>query len=406
MAFDLQKIRAQFPILERQVNGHPLCYLDNAATTFSPQPVLDSYLEFETQYRANVARGVHQLAQEATEAYEQARTRVARYLNASSESEVVFTSGTTASMNLLAFGLAERVSAGDEVLVSTLEHHSNFLPWQRLCETRGAKLKLIPVKENAELDFAQLDALVTQRTRIIALAQASNVTGAMHDLAPIRHAADRVGALVVVDGAQAVSHGPVDLQQLGADFYAFSGHKCFGPTGVGVLWGRAHLLADLPAWLVGGGMVERVTATHARYLDSSARLEAGTPPVAQAIGLGVALDWLMGLPWPEIRAHEARLAQLLHTGLQRIDGLRLFGPSTPARLPIFSFDIDGCHPHDLCQVADEFGVALRGGHHCAQPLMDALGVTATTRASAALFNSEAEIEQLLTALVRAIEVLR
>lgn len=407
MKFNIFDIRRQFPILGREVNGYPLCYLDNAATTFSPTVVLDKVREFETGYRANVARGVHRLASEATDAYESARASVAKYINAKDVNEVVFTSGTTGSINQLAFGLEGSINPGDEILVSTLEHHSNFVPWQMLCQRTGATLRLIPVSSEGILDLSAIGELVGERCRIIAVTQVSNVTGDISELRTISAAAKRVGAKLVVDGAQAVPHGPVDVQALDIDFYAFSGHKCYGPTGVGVLWGKSEWLEQLPEFMVGGGMVERVTVSGTTFLTSNQRLEAGTPPIAQAIGLGAAVEWLEQLPWGEIREHEARLMNQLFRDLNTISGLRTIGSDlNQPRLPIISFDIEGCHPHDICHIADQYGVALRGGHHCAQPLMDAVGVMATTRASMAVFTSQEDIETLVVALHKVVEVLR
>ncbi len=400
-------LRRQFPILQREVNGQPLCYLDNAATTFSPQCVLEAMAGFENSCRSNVQRGVHQLGAEATEAYETARASSAAYLNAGSPEEIVFTPGATFAVNLAAHCLGQALDAGDEIVVTVAEHHSNFVPWQQLCDQRGLQLKLIPVAANGSLDLGQLDQLVTERCRVVAVSHVSNVTGSITDLQAITQVAHHHDALVFVDGAQAAPHGPVDVQALGVDFYALSGHKCYGPTGIGVLWGRKQLWDELPPFLTGGGMVERVTAQGTRYLPGNRRFEAGTPPIAQAVGLGAALEWLTVLPWPDIRAYEDRLMRLMLEGLLSVDGLTLIGEaSTEQRVPIFSFDINGCHSHDICQVLDDYGVALRGGHHCAQPLMDALGLVSTTRASLGMFNSEQEVRTLVDGLHRAMEILR
>jgi cysteine desulfurase / selenocysteine lyase len=400
-------LRQQFPILQREVNGQPLAYLDNAATTFSPRCVLEAVADFESHSRSNVQRGMHQLGVEATEAFESARATSARYLNASSPGEIVFTSGTTFAVNLVAQCLGPTLEEGDQVVITVAEHHSNFVPWQRLCQQRGLQLKLIPVQANGCLDMAQLDQLITERCRVVAVSHISNVTGSITDIQAVTRAAQRHGALVFVDGAQAAPHGPLDVQALGVDFYALSGHKCYGPTGSGVLWGREQLWNELQPFLTGGGMIERVTVQGTRYLSGNRRFEAGTPPVAQAIGLGAALQWLMDLPWPDIRRHEQTLMQQILQGLSGIAGLTLIGEAAyRQRAPIFSFDIEGCHSHDICQVMDEQGVALRGGHHCAQPLMDALGLVSTTRASLAVFNDEQDIRVLIDGLHRALEILR
>jgi cysteine desulfurase/selenocysteine lyase len=297
--------------------------------------------------------------------------------------------------------------AGDETVVSVAEHHSNFVPWQRLCEQYDLQLKLIPVLANGSLDLRQLDELVSECCRLVAVSHVSNVTGSIADLAAVSRAARRHGAMIFVDGAQAVPHGPVDLHALDADFYAFSGHKCYGPTGSGILWARESVLQDLPPFLTGGGMIERVTAENTRYLKGHRRFEAGTPAIAQAIGLGVALDWMAALPWHDIKAHEQQLVNQILQGLDSIEGVTLIDEPSPAgRAPIFSFDIEGCHSHDICQILDDYGVALRGGHHCAQPLMDTLGLMATSRASLAVFNNDADVGALLYGLQKAVDILR
>ena len=400
-------LRLQFPILQREINGQPLHYLDNAATTFSPICVQEAVAQFENHSRSNVQRGMHQLGIEATDAFEAARATAARYLNVASSDEIIFTSGTTFAVNLVAHCLGQSLQPGDEILVSVAEHHSNFVPWQRLCEQYGATMKLIPVLASGALDLSQLDQLVTDRCRVVAVSHTSNVTGSIADVQAISRCARRQGALVFVDGAQAAPHGPIDVRALDVDFYAFSGHKCYGPTGIGVLWGRESILQTLPPFLTGGGMIERVTAQGTRYASGRRRFEAGTPPVTQAIGLGVALEWLMDQPWTEIRWYEQGLMQKLLQGLSGISGLTLVGErSLEQRAPIFSFDIEACHSHDICHLLDEHGVELRGGHHCAQPLMDALDLVATTRASIALFNNEMDIEALLHGLQKAVEILR
>ena len=402
-----ETLRSQFPILLRQINGQRLHYLDNAATTFSPRCVVEAAAHFENYSRSNVQRGMHQLGIEASDAFEAARDSATKYLNASSREEIIFTPGTTFAVNLVAHCLGPSLQTGDEIVISVAEHHSNFVPWQRVCEQYGVQMKLIPLLANGNLDLSQLDEVITERCRAVAVTHISNVTGSITDLPAITHAARRRGALVLVDGAQATPHGTVDVQALDVDFYAFSGHKCYGPTGIGVLWVRDSILQTLPPFLTGGGMIERVTVDGTRYLSGYRRFEAGTPPVAQAIGLGVALDWLMALPWSDIRRYEQQLAKQLLQGLSAVKGLTLLGESSAqGRAPIFSFDIEGCHSHDVCQVLDDYGVELRGGHHCAQPLMDALGLTATSRASLAVFNNEADIEALLNGLQQAVELLR
>ncbi len=405
MSFDLSSLRAQFPMLKRRVNDTQLHYLDNAATTFCPDTVLEAMTEFETQHRANVKRGVHRLADEATEAYEAARHQVGQYLKVPTE-EIIFTSGATAAINLVAQSYGLILKPGDQILVSLAEHHSNFVPWQLLQERCGVKLRAIPLRQDGRIDTRVLDHLVNEDCRLIAVTHASNVTGAITDLAPITRAAQRVGARVLVDGAQAVAHGPVDVSALGVDFYVFSGHKCYGPTGIGVLWGKQSALAELTPVAGGGGVVERVTLEKTQFIQSNQRFEAGTPPIAQAIGLGAALAWLSSLPWPALRVREQHLSQYLLNTLLAFPQLRVIGPlETDKRLPIVSFDIKDCHPHDICHILDQQGLALRGGHHCAQPLLQVFKLLATSRASLALFNDEDDIDALSLGLKQAIEIL-
>ncbi|MDP1610310.1 MAG: cysteine desulfurase [Sulfuritalea sp.] len=399
-------LRAEFPLLAAAPQLH---YLDSAATAQIHRAALDALVRHETTSRANVMRGTYRLAEAADRAYEQARQSVARFLNVASADEIVFTSGATASLNLVAHAFGTTLKAGDRVLISVAEHHSNFVPWQLLRERAGIELAFIPVTASGELDLARLPELVDHKTRLIAVTQCSNVTGAWTDVAAIVAAARKVGARVLLDGAQAVQHGPQDVRALGIDFYACSGHKCFGPGGVGVLWGRGEVLATLPPFLGGGGMIAEVTPAASTWAAPPQRFEAGTPPIAQAVGLAAALEWMMTLDWKAIHARESRLCELLIDGLQRIPDLRLLGTAasaaSAARAPIVSFDIPGLHPHDICQVLDAHHLALRGGHHCAQPLLAALGVEACTRASIALYNDEADIAALLNGLADAVRTL-
>lgn len=404
--FELAQFRRQFPILETRVNGCRLHYLDNAATTHLPERVLSALWHYETNSRANVQRGVHQLASRSTDAYEGARVSVARYLNAASTQEVIFTSGTTASVNLLAHSLGSTFQAGDEVLISQAEHHSNSVPWLMLGERAGLVIKVVPVTEEGRLDLEAMKRLISPRCRLVAVTHASNVTGAITDVVAVVGIAREAGALVFLDGAQMVPHGPVDVQAMGIDFYAFSGHKVYGPTGIGVLWGRQALLEDLPPFMGGGGMVKRLHLGRREYAQGHQRFEAGTPPIAQAVGLGEALEWLMELPWDGLHEREHRLSARLLEVLKAMPGLRVLGPQNlDQRLPLFSFDIEGMHPHDICHLMDQQGVALRGGHHCAQPLMERFGVSASTRVSLALFNDEDDISALSEALKTTMEKL-
>jgi cysteine desulfurase/selenocysteine lyase len=400
---DASLLRAGFPLLAANPGLH---YLDSAATAQIHRSALDAVVRHETHSRANVLRGSHRLAEAADQAFESARRSVARFLNANSAEEVVFTSGATAALNLVACAFGATLQAGDRVLISVAEHHSNFLPWQMLRDRAGIALDILPAGVNGELDLATLPQLVTDRTRLIAVTQCSNVTGAWTDVAAIVAAARAVDARVLLDGAQAVQHGPQDVQALGVDFYAFSGHKAFAPNGIGVLWGRAGVLAHMPPFLGGGGMIDEVTVQASTWAAPPRRFEAGTPPIAQAVGLAAALDWMMALDWATIHAREARLCEQMIEGLLRIPGLRLLGPVGFARrAPIVSFDIAGLHPHDVCQVLDHHGLALRGGHHCAQPLLAALGVDACSRASLALYNDEADVAALLDAVAAAVATL-
>jgi len=400
MSFDLAAIRAQFPILTRRIGNAPLHYLDNAATAQVPQFVLDAVSRFETTSRANVLRGVHRLAEEATAAYAAARQAVGRYLNVPA-GEVVFTGGTTGAINLVARSYGELLSPGDEIVVSELEHHSNIVPWQMLRDRRGIVLKVLPVYDDGTLNLEDLGRLVTRRCRLIAVTHASNVTGAVTELAPIRAAASAVGAKILLDGAQRAPHGPIDLPSLGVDFYAFSGHKTFAPHGIGALWARRDLLEAMPPFMGGGEMIRTVTMERTDYAPPPHKFEAGTPPIAQAIGLGAAVDWLMRLDWAAISGHELRLTQRVLDGLPR--KVRVVGPaSLQRRLPVISFDVAGIHPHDICQLLDGDGVALRGGHHCAQPLMDRLNLAGTARASLALYNGDDDVDALIAGLDRAI----
>ncbi len=403
-AFEAEAIRAQFPILSREVNGTALHYLDNAATTQVPQAVIDAIMAHETQARANVLRGVHALAEAATQAYESARGDVARYIGAAAPQEVVFTSGTTGGINLLAHSLGESLGAGDEIVLSLLEHHSNIVPWQMLRDRRGVALRFLPVTSEGRIDTSALEHFVTPRTRLISLGHVSNVTGAELDVGAVVEAARAVGALVALDGAQRAAHGPFDVQALGVDFYAFSSHKMFGPNGVGVLWGRGAALAELPPFLGGGEMIARVTPDETTYARPPHRFEAGTPPIAQAVGLGAAVRWIEATDSAAGAAHMRGLALRIVDGLSALGSrARLVGPGgSQARFPVVSFLIEGAHPHDLCQILDGHGVALRGGHHCAQPYMDHLGVTGTTRASLALYNDDTDVDAFLNGLEDAI----
>ena len=396
-------LRDQFPSLASGLAG---TYLDNAAMTQIAGPVLARMASFETGGRANVKRGIYPLATQATAAFEGARAALARYLGAENPNEVVFTSGATAAINLVAQGFGAGLAAGDEIIIGEAEHHANIVPWQMLRDRAGVVLKVLPVDDAGYPRLDALDDLMTARTRLIAVTHASNVTGAVTDVAAICDKARGKGARVLVDGAQMAAHGPVDVAALGCDFYVVTGHKMFGPTGVGVLWARAEVLDGMAPFMGGGEMIRRVTFDETTYAPPPHRFEAGTPPVTQVVGLGAAADMLLGLDWPEIRAHEQILFGILMERLAALDRVTVIGPKGNARrLPILSFTVAGAHPHDICELMGARGVALRGGHHCAQPLMDRFGVEATTRASLALYNVQGDIDAFTDALDETLEVL-
>jgi cysteine desulfurase/selenocysteine lyase len=339
---------------------------------------------------------VHKRARAATEAYQEARARVARFLNASSAEEIVFTYGATSSINLLAYAWGELLKAGDEILLSVLEHHSNLIPWQELAKRRGIILRFLPMTDDGRLNLDRLETDLTNRCRLVALTHCSNVTGALTDVPRLVPAAHAAGAKIMLDGAQRAPHGPVDLRKLDVDFYVFSGHKTYGPTGIGVLWGRKELLDQMPPFMTGGQMVETVTLTSTTFRPPPRRFEAGTPPIAQAIGLGAALNWMQGYDWRAIQAHEERLTQRLIAGLTRFAGVRVLGPlDTRDRRGVVSFSIEGFSADDICRFLDERGIALRGGYHCAQPLVRAFGVDGVARASLAPYTIDADVEVLL-----------
>jgi cysteine desulfurase/selenocysteine lyase len=394
---DLAGLREEFPIFAAR--GAGFHYLDNAATGQICRAAAEALLAFETRARANVKRGVYRLADEATQAFERARAEIAAYLGAREAREVVITSGTTHALNIAAHSLCARLRPGDEILLSRAEHHSNIVPWQLAGARVGAVIRAIPLDDEGRLDLDRLDALVTRRTKVIAVTHCSNVTGAVTDLGKLGEAARSVGAVLVVDGAQRVPHGPVDVQALGCDLYAFSGHKLFASTGAGALWIRRELAEELPPFLGGGEMIRRVTIEGSTFAAPPHRFEAGTPPIGPAIALGAACAWLAGLDWARIHAHETALLDRLLSGLGTIRGVRPIGPAgLQARAPLVSFVVEGVHPHDVCQLLDARGVCTRGGHHCAQPLHDTLGLEASTRASIALYNAAADVDALLEGL--------
>ncbi len=404
--YDLARVRDDFPILARQIHGRPLVYLDNAATTQKPRAVAAAIADCYSGWYANVERGVHTLSQLATQHREGARETVRRFLNAASAEEIVFVRGTTEAINLVAasWGPAN-VGPGDEVLITGLEHHSNLVPWQRLCAERGAALRVAPIDDRGEVRLDDFARLLSPRTRLAAFAHVSNALGTVLPVREMTELAKQAGAAVLIDGAQAVPHLAVDVQALGCDFYAFSGHKVYGPSGLGVLWGRAERLAAMPPWQSGGGMVHTVTFEKTTYAPPPHRFEAGTPFIEGAAGLAAALDYLTALGLPAVAAWESELLALATARLAEIPGVRIVGTAR-AKAAVLSFTMEGIHPHDLGTILDREGVAIRAGHHCAQPVMAHFGVPATARASFALYNTAAEVEALAAALVRARELFR
>lgn len=398
MAFDVEAVRAEFPILQRQVNGHPLVYLDSAASAQKPRAVVAAMSRaMETSY-ANVHRGLHTLANETTEAFEQARASVARFIGADLD-EVVFTKGATEAINLVAAGLGASLKAGDEVLLTQMEHHANIVPWHFLRERLGVVLRFAPVTETGELDLAALGDMIGPRTRVVAFSHMSNVLGTVNPAAEIIAMARAAGALTLVDGCQAVVHQLVDVKALDADFYVFSGHKLYGPTGIGVLYGKRERLAELPPYQGGGEMIAQVSEEAITYADPPHRFEAGTPAILEAIGLGAALDWLSALDRTAIAAHEAGLYARVLDQLSGANWLRVIGEA-PGKGAILSFTMEGAHAHDVAQILDRYGVAVRAGAHCAEPLMRRFGLTSSARASFGLYNTEAEVDAFAAALFK------
>ena len=404
-AFDVERLRADFPVLSRQVHGHPLAYLDNAASAQQPQAVIDAVADYGRSHHANVHRGVHTLSQEATALYEGAREKVRRFVNAASTAEVIFLRGTTEAVNLVAQSYGRpKLQPGDEIVVSWLEHHSNIVPWQLVCEQTGAVLRVVPIDRRGVVDFDAYLAVLGPRTRIVALAHVSNALGTVLPIRDYVAAARDRGITTLVDGAQAVPHLAVDVQAIGCDFYAFSGHKMYGPTGIGALYGREQLLESMPPWQGGGDMILSVSFDRTTYNHLPHRFEAGTPNIGGAIGLGAAIDYLGAIGIDRIAAHERKLLEYATRELAGIPGLAFVG-TAPGKSSLVSFTIEGLHPHDLGTVLDSRGVAVRTGHHCAMPVMEFFGVPATTRASFGLYNTREEIDALREALLYAIRML-
>jgi cysteine desulfurase / selenocysteine lyase len=401
--FDVLALRREFPILQQEVSGHRLAFLDSGASSQKPRRVIECLEDYYRRYNANVHRGVYKLSEEATFAYERARGKLARFIGAASQREVIFTRNTTEALNLVAYSWGgANLKSGDRILLTLMEHHSNIVPWQMLAQRTGAQLDYIGLDGEGRLALEELDTKLDERTRLVALTHQSNVLGTINPVAMIAERAHAVGALVVVDGAQSVPHMPVDVKELGCDFLAFSGHKMCGPTGIGVLWGRRKLLEAMPPFLGGGSMIKVVELEQSSYADVPARFEAGTPAIGEAIALGEAADFLSSIGMEAIFRHEAELTSYGLERLAQVEGLRLYGPSTSRdRGGALSFTLEGVHPHDVATILDSVGVAVRAGHHCTQPLHRHLDVPATTRASFYIYNLIEEIDRLAAGLEKA-----
>lgn len=402
---DLDRIKAVFPVLRRPVRGQRLIYLDSAATALKPLRVIEAIERYYREGTANIHRAVHFLSEEATSLYESSRTTVAKFINAKEESEIVFTSGATASINLVAMSFVQpRVKAGDEILITGMEHHANIVPWQILSEKTGCKIIVAPVNDDGSLEMSRFLAMINQKTKFISCVWTSNATGVVNPVKSIVHAARSAGVPILIDAAQAVSHEPIDVQELGCDFLVFSGHKLFGPTGVGVLFGRYSLLEQMPPVFGGGDMIKTVTFEKTVFADPPARFEAGTPDIAAVIGLAEAIKFVVeDVGFSAIQSHEQSLLHSAERMLQEIPGLKVIGTARP-KVPVFSMTLDHIHPHDIGSILDSSGVAIRTGHHCAQPLMSRFGLVATARASFSIYNDQADVEALGSALLKTKEM--
>ncbi|HEU5007734.1 MAG TPA: cysteine desulfurase [Jatrophihabitantaceae bacterium] len=409
MGFDVEAVRKDFPILGREVHGVPLVYLDSANTSQKPQIVLDTLIDFYSRHNANVARAVHTLGSEATNAFEAARDKVAAFINAPNRDEVIFTKNSSEALNLVAYTISNatttpgaerfRIGPGDEIVVTEMEHHSNIVPWQLLAQRTGATFRWLPIDEDGRLVESSIDEVINERTKVVAFVHQSNALGTVNPVARIVARAHAVGALTVVDASQSAPHLPLDVQALGADFVAFTGHKMYGPSGVGVLWGRYELLAELPPFLGGGEMIETVDMTGTTFAQPPHRFEAGTPMIAEAVGLGAAVDYLSELGMAEVAAHEHALVEYALPRLAAVDGLRIIGPADAVdRGATIAFTLAGVHPHDVAQLLDESGIAVRAGHHCARPVCVRYGIPATTRASFGVYTTFDEVDALVAGI--------
>ena len=402
--FDVAQIRKDFPILSRKVNGYPLVYLDNAATSQTPQQVIDVIVDYYSRYNANIHRGVHSLSQEATDAYEQARIKLQRHFNAREAREIIFTSGTTHAINLVASGFSSILKEGDEMIISALEHHSNIVPWQMLRDKTGAKLRVIPMDRDGVLDLETYESLLSEKTKLVFLNHVSNALGTINPVRKIIEQAHAVGAAVLLDGAQAAPHIQADVQELGVDFYTVSAHKMCGPTGVGVLYGKQEWLEQLPPYQGGGEMIATVSFEETTYAGLPHKFEAGTPNICGGIAFGAAIDYLHHLGFENISAYENELLHYATERLQEIPDLRIYGTSIE-KTAVISFNIGDLHPYDIGAIVDKLGIAVRTGHHCAQPVMDFFGIPGTVRASFSFYNTKEEIDTFVTALLRARKML-
>ena len=402
--FDVQQIRTQFPILSTKINGRPLVYFDNGATSQKPQVVIDAISKYYAEYNSNIHRGVHTLSQVATDAYEASRLTIQKHLNAKHSHEVLFTSGTTQAINLVAHGFGKLLKVGDEVMISSLEHHSNIVPWQMLCEYTGATLVVIPMNQNGELIMSEFDALINENVKIVAVNHISNALGTINPIKYIIDKAHQFGAAVLIDGAQAAPHLQPDVQELDCDFYTFSGHKTCGPTGVGILYGKEEWLNKLPPYMGGGEMIKEVTFAKTTYAELPHKFEAGTPNIAGGIVLGTAIDYLHTIGFENIQKQEMHLLQYATEKLLEIDGLKIYGTSKE-KTSVISFNIGTIHPYDIGTIIDKLGIAVRTGHHCTQPIMDFFEIPGTIRASFAFYNTTEEIDSLVEALKKAVQML-
>jgi len=404
--YDVQEIRKQFPILSRELKGKPLVYFDNAATSQKPQVVIDALVHYYSYYNANIHRGIHTLAEEATAAYEATRVTVQQFINAASQQEIIFTRGTTESINLVAYAWGRaNINNGDEIIISTLEHHSNIVPWQMLAKEKGAILKVVPINENGEFVFEAFEQMLSERTKLVSVVHASNALGVINPVEEIIKAAHKVGALVLVDGAQSSVHLDIDVQSLDCDFYAFSAHKLYGPTGVGILYGKKQILEDMPPFMGGGEMIKEVSFEHTSYNELPYKFEAGTPNIADTVAFKTALDFITNIGKSTIRAHEDELLRYATSQLNQIPGLSILG-DVQNKVSVVSFVIDNIHPQDIGILLDNQGIAVRTGSHCTMPLMQCLNVVGTTRASFAAYNTKAEIDLLVIGLHKVIKLLQ